>query len=78
MEYKEYSKYFYFEFLEESRFILHHELFLTEIELDLSLEFMVRQSVDFLILFNHHNFMIKVIEPNLISQAKSVILPTTH
>jgi hypothetical protein len=46
--------------------------------LDLSLEFMVRQSVDFLILFNHHNFMIKVIEPNLVSQAKAVILPTTH
>lgn len=37
MEYKEYSKFFQFEFLEESRFILHHELFLTEIELDLSL-----------------------------------------
>lgn len=53
-------------------------MFLTEIELDLSLEFMVRQSVDFLILFNHHNFMVKVIEPNLVSQAKAVILSTTH
>ncbi len=35
--YKKHDYYFHFDFLEESRFILNHELVISEIDLELSL-----------------------------------------
>jgi hypothetical protein len=77
LNYKQHDYHFHFNFLQESRFILNHELILAELELELSLEFVTSTTPEIYILHNHKKQTIeKIISRNC--SAVAYLVPTTH
>ena len=76
LNYKNFDLYFQFNFLEESRFILDHELILAEFAVEFSLDFMVTATSQIYILHNHHQFHIDSLVSEH-SKSKAYLLPTT-
>ena len=77
LNYKRYDRHFVFKFLEETRFMPHHELVLAEFDQEVSLEFTLTSNQLLYTLHNHKRLpIIQLTSHSFDSEA--FLLPTTH